>query len=139
MKLINKKNFFLIVCVSFTAITCTKLLIEGIMGFTDKYYTLNIFAILGFSVMITGLLALHFYLQDRPLIPVLIGQYAAAVGGTVAFVKLTDLVAGTSTKAMWQMILSVTILFTAGAAIYYITFFRQINRANAILAELKEE
>ena len=136
MKLINKKNFFSIVCISFTAITCTKLLIEGLMGFTDKNYTMNIFAILGFSVMITGVLALHSYLQEYPLIPVLIGQYAAAVGGTVAFVKLTDLVAGTSTKAMWQMILSVTIPFIVSAAIYYITFFRQINKANEILAEL---
>ena len=36
MKLINKKNFISIVCISFTLIVCGKLLIEKIAGFTDR-------------------------------------------------------------------------------------------------------
>ena len=139
MKLINRKNFISIVCISFTLIVCGKLLLEGMMGVTDRNYTMNIFCILGFSIIITGALAAHFYLQKYPLIPVLIGQYAAVVGTVVALVKLTDLIAGTETKSMMQMIISVTIPFVVSAAVYYISFFRQIKKANEILAGLGNE
>lgn len=139
MKLINRKNFISIVCISFTLVVCGKLILEGLMGFTDKNYTMNIFAILGFSIIITAVLALHFYLQKFPLIPVLIGQYLGVVGLTVAFVKITDFIADTATNAMIQMIASVTIPFIISAIVYYIAFFRQVNKANDILSEITSE
>lgn len=136
MKLINKHNFISIVCVSFTLIVCGKLLLEKIMGFTDKYYTENIFTCLCFSVIITLVLALHSYLQRFPLIPVLIGQYVVVLVAVVGFVSLADIIAGIETNAIWQMILSVTIPFIISAFVYYIAFFRQVKKANSILAEL---
>jgi len=136
MKLINKRNCISIVCISFTLIVCGKLLIEKAAGFTDVHYTGNIFACLGFSVIITAVLALHFYLQRFPLIPVLAVQYLLVVAGTAGFVKVTDIIAGTDTNAMWQMIVSVTIPFAVSAAVYYIAYFRQIKKANDILAEI---
>ena len=136
MKLINKKNFISIVCISFTLIVCGKLLIEKITGFTDVHYTENIFTCLAFSIIITATLALHFYLRQFPFIPVLIGQYTGVIGVTVAFVKITDIIAGTATNAMWQMLLSVTIPFIVSAFVYYIIFFRQIKKANNIISEL---
>ena len=56
MKLINKRNFISIVCIFFTLITCGKLLYERALNFTDRYYTDNIFTILGFSVLLTLIL-----------------------------------------------------------------------------------
>ena len=138
MKLINKKNFISIVCISYTLLVCGKLLIEKAMGFTDRHYTENIFTCLGFSIIITAVLALHFYLQRFPLLPVLIAQYAIVTGATVCFVKLADIIAETDTNAMWQMILSVTIPFIISAAVYYITFFKQIKKANDIIAEINQ-
>ena len=139
MKLINRKNFISIVCISFTLLVCGKLLLEKCMGFTDVHYTGNIFTCLFFSVIITAILALHFYLQRFPLLPVLALQYLGVAGATVGFVKLADMVGETSTDAMWQMILSVTIPFVASAAVYYIVYFRQIKKANDIIAELNRE
>ncbi len=138
MKLINKKNFISIVCISFTLIVCGKLLIEKAAGFTDVHYTSNIFACLIFSVIITAVLALHLYLQRFPLIPVLTGQYAGVIGVTIAFVKITDIITGTDTNAMWQMLLSVTIPFFVSAFVYYNIYFRQIKKANNIIAELNQ-
>lgn len=136
MKLINKHNFISIVCMSFTFIVCGKLLFEKITGFTDRYYTENIFTCLGFSVIITAVLALHFYLQRFPLIPVLIAQYIIVLAAVIGFVELADVISGTQTNAMWQMILSVTIPFIVSAVVYYIAFFRGIKKANSIIAEL---
>ena len=82
------------------------------------------------------MLTLHFYLQRFPLILVLIGQYIIILAAVVGFVSLADVIAGIETNAMWQMILSVTIPFIVSAFVYYIAFFRQVKKANSILAEL---
>jgi len=139
MKLINKNNFISIVCISFTLLVCGKLLLEKSMGFTDVHYTENIFTCLFFSVIITAILALHFYMLRFPLIPVLIVQYLSVIGVTAGFVKLADMIGNTSTNAMWQMVLSVTIPFVVSAIVYYITYFKQIKKANDIIAELNRD
>ncbi len=139
MKLINKRNFISIVCISFTLLVCGKLLLEKCMGFTDVHYTENIFTCLFFSIIITAILALHFYMQRFPLIPVLIVQYLSVIGVTVGAVKIADMIVNTSTDAMWQMILSVTIPFVVSAIVYYITYFKQIRKANDIIAELNRK
>ena len=139
MKLINRKNFISIVCISFTLIVCGKLLLEKSMGFIDAHYTENIFACLFFSIIITAILALHFYLQRFPLIPVLIAQYLSVICVTVGFVKIADMIEKTSTNGMWQMLLSVTIPFVVSAIVYYIAYFRQIKKANDIIAGLNQD
>ena len=139
MKLINRHNFISIICISFTLIVCGKLLLEKIIGFTDKHYTENIFTCLAFSVMITAVLSLHYYLQKFPLIPVLIGQYAVIIGLVVGLVKIADVMVGTTTNAMWQMLLSVTVPYIISAVVYYILFFRQVKKANSILSELDSD
>ena len=139
MKLINRHNFISIICISFTLIVCGKLLLEKIIGFTDKHYTENIFTCLAFSVMITAVLSLHYYLQKFPLIPVLIGQYAVIIGLVVGLVKIADVMVGTTTNAMWQMLLSVTVPYIISAVVYYILFFRQVKKANNILSELSSD
>ena len=139
MKLINRKNFISIVCISFTLIVCGKLLLEKAMNFEDKFYTENIFMCLGFSVLITLILSLHFYLQKYPFIPVFIGQYIV----TLAIVFLGIWIAGFFTDeaptAYRDMFFSITIPFFSGATVYYISFFRQIRKANKMLEELYEE
>lgn len=139
MKLINKENFISIVCISFTLLVCGKLLIEKSMGFTDIHYTENIFTCLFFSIIITAVLALHYFLQRFPLIPVLIVQYLSVIGVTAGFVKIADIIDDTSTNAMWQMMLSVTVPFVVSAIVYYIAYFWQIKKANDIIAELNRD
>lgn len=139
MKLINRKNFISIVCISFTLIVCGKLLLEKAYGFTDRFYTENIFTCLAFSVIITLVLSLHFYLQKYPFIPVFIGQYLVTLG----IVFLTIWIAGRfideAPTAYRDMFISVTIPFVFGAAVYYISFFRQIRKANKMLEELHDD
>lgn len=139
MKLINKKNYFQIVCISFTMIVTGKLILERIIGHTDRYYSDNILICLGFCIMIPAVLSLHHYLQRFPLIPVLIGQYAVIIGLVVGLVKIADVMVGTTTNAMWQMLLSVTVPYIISAVVYYILFFRQVKKANNILSELSSD
>ena len=136
MKLITRKNFLSIVCISFTFMVTGKLIFERLIGHTDRYYTENILLCLGFCIMIPAVLSVHYYLQRFPLLPVLIVQYLVVVALTIAIVAIVDTVSGTSTSAFADMIVSVTIPYFVGAFIYYAIFFRQVKKANAILNEL---
>ena len=138
MKLINKSNFISIVCISFTITVCAKLLLEKFTGFTDQYYTENIFTCLGFSVLITLLLSLHYYLQRFPFIPVLLGQYAVAVGIAFLMVWIDGHFSEHSPNAYRDIFFSVTIPFVVGAAVYYFYFFHQIKKANKMIEEMDE-
>ena len=139
MKLINKRNFISIVSIFFTLITCGKLLYERALNFTDRYYTDNIFTILGFSVLITLILSLHFYLQKFPFWLVLIAQYALTVGIVFLAIFIHGRFSTNAPTAYWDMFVSITIPFFIGALVYYICFFVQIKRANKVLEKLNSE
>ena len=139
MKLINKRSFFPIVCIFFTLITCGKLLSERALNFTDRYYTDNIFTILGFSVLITIILSLHFYLQKYPFWLVVIAQYALTVGIVFLTIFIHGRFSTNAPTAYWDMFVSITIPFIIGAFVYYIWFFTQIKRANRVLEKLNSE
>ena len=136
MKLINRKNFFPIVCISFTLLVCYKLIYEWIVGFKDPNYTMNIFLNLLFAVIITAILAIHFYLQKYPFVPVFLGQYIFTIVITFLIVKIAEQFVELAPTAYRDMFVSVTIPFIVGAAVYYISFFRQIRKANKMLEEL---
>lgn len=139
MKLINKRNFASIVCIFFTLITCGKLLYERALNFTDRYYTDNIFTILGFSVLITLILSLHFYLQKFPFWLVIIAQYALTVGIVFLAIFIHGRFSTNAPTAYWDMFVSITLPFIFGALVYYICFFIQIKRANKVLEKLNSE
>ena len=139
MKLINKNNFISIVCISFTVIVCGKLILEAMANFTDRYYTQNIFCCLAVSIGITLILSLHYYLQNLPFIPVLIGQYLLTVGLTFLLIWVAGFFTEEAPSAYWDMFRSVTIPFWGGAVIYYIVFFMKIKKANRILEEMNIE
>ena len=137
MKLINKKNFISIVCILFTLITCGKLLLERLSNFTDKYYTDNIFTILGFSVLITLILSVHYYLQRFPFLLVFAAQYVVTVGIVFLAIWIHSMFSTNAPTAYWDMFYSITIPFFGGAIVYYICFFYQIKKANKILEKLQ--
>ena len=139
MKLINKRNFASIVCIFFTLITCGKLLYERALNFIDRYYTDNIFTLLGFSVLITLILSLHFYLQKFPFWLVIIAQYALTVGIVFLAIFIHGRFSTNAPTAYWDMFVSITIPFIFGALVYYICFFIQIKRANKVLEKLNSE
>ena len=109
------------------------------LNFTDRYYTDNIFTILGFSVLITLILSLHFYLQKFPFWLVIIAQYALTVGIVFLAIFIHGRFSTNAPTAYWDMFVSITIPFIFGAVVYYICFFVQIKRANKVLEKLNSE
>ena len=138
MKIIDRHNFLSVVCVSFTLIVCGKLLFEKMTGFTDKFYTENIFTCLLICVLATFVLSMHYYLQRFPFIPVVIGQYLFVIGVIFAMIRLASNFTDMAPSAYKDMFISVTIPYVIGAAAYYISYFVQIKKANNIISSLQE-
>ncbi len=138
MKIINRNNFISIVCISFTLIVSGKLLLEKSMGFIDRNYTENIFTCLAISVLATGILSLHYYLQRFPFIPVVIGQYLLLIGVVFASIWIAGHFTENAPSAYRDMFVSVTIPYVLGAIVYYISFFLQIKRANEVFMSLDQ-
>nr|WP_297705308.1 DUF6608 family protein [uncultured Butyrivibrio sp.] len=136
MKIINKNNFISIVCVSFTLIVCGKLLFEKCTGFTDKFYTENIFMCLGISVLATAILSLHYYLQKFPFVPVVIGQYLFLIGLIFGGIWIMGHFSENAPSAYRDMFISVTVPYVIGAIVYYVSFFMQIKKANEVFMNL---
>lgn len=139
MRLINRKNFISITCISFTLIVMVKLIAEKIMGFTDENYSGNIFVCLLISVLVTFILALHYYLQNFPFIPVFIAQYILVTGLALGMIKIMGSFTDIAKSAYRDMIISVTIPFIVCAIVYYISFYRQIRKANEIIERISEQ
>ena len=137
MKLINRHNFIPIVCITFTLIVTGKLLYEKSIGFTDRYYTENIFTCLAISILATFVISLHYYLQRFPFIPVVIGQYLVLIGVVFLGIWILGHFTENAPSAYWDMFVSVTIPYVVGAVVYYISFFRQIKRANDVFKDLE--
>ena len=139
MKLINRKNFISIVCICFTLNVLVKLIWEKANGLTDPHYTENIFLCFGIALLITTILAIHYYLQRFPFIPVFIGQYLIPEGLILGIVWVIGHYATLAPTAYRDMFISVTIPFVICALVYYLIFFRQIRKANAIIDQLNQE
>jgi xanthine/uracil permease len=133
MKIIDRHNYISVVCVCFTLVVCGKLILEKLTGFTDEFYIENIFICLGICVLATFILSMHYYLQNLPFIPVVIGQYVLLIGVIFASIWISSRFIDMSPSAYKDMFVSVTIPYVIGAAAYYISYFWQIKKANDIL------
>lgn len=136
MKIIDRHNFISVVCVSFTLIVCGKLLYEKLIGFTDRFYTENIFTCLLVCVLATVILSLHYYLQRFPFIPVVIGQYVFLIGVIFVTIWIASKFTDMAPSAYKDMFISVTIPYVIGAAAYYISYFLEIKKANEFFSKL---
>lgn len=137
--MITRKNFGSTLCVVYTILVLTKLILEAAIGHNDTYYTQNLLFMFVISFAAVSVLSLHSFLQNIPLLFVIIGQYLlliALVEGGMLLISLFDSV---NPKGYLDMFISVTVPYGIGAAIYYIEYFKQIKKMNNLLREIQQE
>lgn len=135
--MITRKNFLPTLCVVYTILVLTKLILEAVMGHTDTYYTQNLLFMFVVSFAAVSVLSLHSFLQNIPLLFVIIGQYLLLIAFVEGGLLLISLFAPVSPDGYLEMFLSVSIPYGIGAAIYYIEYFRQVKKMNHFLQEIQ--
>ena len=132
------KEYLLSVCVVYTILSLTKLLIEGIGGKTDPYYVMTFGILFVITCYAAFILFMHRIFHKVPLLFVMIGQYVLVIGGVMAGIFIMSKLTEVSPSAYRDMFIKITLPYIVFAGIYYIAYFREIKKANEIIKVIKE-
>ena len=138
MKLVNRKNFISVICVTYTVIsillTIINILIEGEMNSTQ----LNIFTCLLLSILGVGVLSQHYRLERFSPLAMVIIQYLAAVAVILVSLKAASYFTYVHPGGYRDMVISFSVPYFIGAVIYYISLMLEVRKQNRILEKIKQ-
>lgn len=137
--MIDKHNFWSIVSGVFTCLLIGKIILEGIMGYRDVNYAENILTMFIITAAATAILGMHKYLQNVPILLVMFLQYAGLIGIVMGAIWIISRITDVAPSGYWDMFWSVTIPYVVLAGVYYISFFREVKKANELLLEINRE
>ena len=137
--MIDKHNFWSIVSGVFTCLLIGKIILESIMGYRDVNYAENILTLFIITVAATAILGMHKYLQNVPILLVMFLQYVGLIGSVMGAIWVISCITDVSPSGYRDMFWSVTIPYVVLAGVYYISFFREVKKANALLLEMNQE
>ena len=132
------KNYLLSICVVYSILALTKILMEGISGQHDPYYVLNFGILFLITCFAAFVLFMHRIFQGIPLLFVMIGQYVVVVSTVLLGIFLMSKFTEVSPHAYRDMFLQITIPYIVFAGIYYAAYFHEVRIANRHLNELKK-
>lgn len=139
MKIIDEKTFIPTVCVVYTILSISKIVIEAIIQNEFGNYQSNLLMMIFLSFIATLVLSQHYRLQQIPLTLVIIGQYLVLIGGVLLITWISGLYTDLHPNAYRDMLLSFTIPYIIGAVIYYLNLFWEVKNANKILKNIKKK
>ncbi len=132
------KEYLLSVCVVYTLLSLSKVLMEGMNNYQDPYYVMNFGMIFVITCFATFVLFMHRIFDKVPLFFVMIGQYIVVIGGVMLGLFLMSKLVDVSPNVYREMFIQITVPYIVLAAIYYVSYFNEIRRANQNLNELKK-
>lgn len=139
MKLIDKRNFFPIVCTVFTVLMLGKVLLEAVLQGVFGEYQGNILMMFLFSLLGTFVLSLHYRFRDLPLLAVIVVQYLVLVILVLGVTWVSSLFAPIHENGYRDMLLSFSIPYGIAAAVYYVSLVYEVRRANRILEKVRRK
>lgn len=138
MKIIDRKSFFPTVCVVYTILSISKIILEAIFQDVFGNYQQNLLMILFLSFLATFVLSQHYRLQHIPLPVVIVGQYVVLVISILLILKIMSFYTTIHPTGYRDMLLSFTIPYMIAASLYYISLWREVQKVNQLLTEIKK-
>lgn len=137
MKIIDRKNFFPTVCVIYTIVSLSKIVLEWIAMKQFGNLQLDFLEMFAITVIATLVLSQYYRLQKFPLLPVIIGQYAAIMALVMLWVWCAGHFVELHPNAYRDMFVSVTVPYMMGAAVYYVYLFSEMKQVNVMIETIK--
>ena len=138
MKIINRQNFWSVVCIVFTLLLLSKILLELVLRGDFGNYQVNILIMFVLSLLATFVLSQYYRFQQYPLLVVILGQYIVLIAIVMFITWIGGRFNELHKNAYRDMFLSFTIPYVIGVIIYYAAVFHEIKSANQALKEIKE-
>ncbi len=137
MKMIKK--YLISVCVVYTILAMTKVLMEAISGYHDPYYVGNFGSLFVVTCFATFVLFMHRIFHKIPLLFVMVGQYVVVIGGVLLGIYVLGKFVEVSPNAYRDMFIQITVPYVLFAGIYYVSYFHEVKKANENLSRLRKE
>lgn len=137
--MIDRHNFWSIVSGVFTCLLIGKIILESIMGYRDVNYAENILTMFIITAAATAILGMHKYLQNVPILLVMLLQYVGLIGSVMGAIWILSRFTDVAPSGYRDMFWSVTVPYVVLAGVYYISFFREVKKANELLLEMNRE
>ncbi len=138
MKIINKHNFFCIVCVIYTVLSVCKIVLEAFVQGIFGNYQENLLVMFFLSLVATFVLSQYYRFQKYPLLICIVVQYIILLALAMLAIWFSGQFNPLHKDAYKDMFWSFSVPYAAGAVIYYISLFNEIRRANQSLKKIKE-
>ena len=139
MKLINKKNVFPVVCMTYTVISITLAVLEVLETREMNPTQLNMFLCLLLSILGVLVLSQHYRLERFSPLAMVIIQYVIAVAVILISLKAASYSTDIHPDGYRDMILSFSIPYFIGAVVYYISLMLEVRKQNRILENIKKD
>ena len=104
----------------------------------DPYYVMNFGILFVITCYAAFILFMHRIFHKVPLLFVMIGQYVLVIGGVMAGIFIMSKFMEVSPAAYRDMFIQITLPYIVFAGIYYISYFREIKKANELIKAIKE-
>ncbi|MDE5908392.1 MAG: hypothetical protein K2H52_06620 [Lachnospiraceae bacterium] len=137
MKVIDKQNFFPIICICFTLLSIGNVILEAIVLGKFGNDQQNLLLMLLLSVLAVAVLSQHYRFGNFPLLLVILVQYLLLIGIVMLITWISSFFESLHESAYRDMFLSFTIPYIIGAIIYYVSLFFEIKHANKALEEIR--
>ena len=139
MKIIDKKSFIPTVCVVYTCLSVGKIVLEAFAQEKFGNDQRNFLVMLLFAFLGTLVLSQHYRLDKYPLTLVIVGQYVVLITGVMLFTWISSFFSEMHEDGYRDMFWTFTIPYAICAAVYYISLYFEIKKADRMLQEMKKE
>ena len=137
MKIIDKNNFFSVVCTVFTLLVLGKVVLESIVQGLFENYQQNIILMFVFALLATFVLSQYYRFQDYPLLVVILVQYLVAISVVMLIMWITTFFEPMHEDGYHDIFWSFTIPYGIGVVVYYVALFREVGYMNKTLKKIK--
>ena len=138
MKIINRHNFFCTVCEIYTILSLGKIILEAAAQDVFGNYQENLLAMFFLSLAAAFVLSQYYRFQEYPLLLCIVVQYVVLIALAMLIPWILGHFHPLHKNAYRDMFWSFTVPYAIGVAIYYISLFHEIKRANQSLKKIKE-
>lgn len=138
MKIIDKHNFFSVVCAIYTILSLGKIVLEAIVQDIFGNYQENLLIMFSLSLAATFVLSQYYRFQEYPLVLCIVLQYAVLIVLVMFITWISGKFHPLHEDAYKDMFLSFTVPYAIGVVVYYVSIFYEIKRANQQLKKIKE-
>lgn len=139
MRVITKRNFLVILCISYTIISVLNIVYELCFKSIVEWSQINNLHIFFISGLAIFSLSQQYRLEKLPLLIIIIIQYACFMSLIMGYLWLSSHYIELHPNGYRDMWLSCTVGYIIGLIVYYVSIFYRVRKQNDMLKRIKEK